>query len=397
MFVCPSVPQVLREKLFGKALLKDALASSIAVLFNRALLNDMSELCSAPSSDMLEFNVGLELASSGEPGEFFAFSDGSATQHPIQEARRAGWGVVFASKSGSVVGTVCGTVPRPWPQTSFVAEWFASLVALQHARGTSTTKVLDCMSIVNLWSQAWSSRLASSSVSAGFFRFALQFQSQLRRVSGVLHTKAHRSADSAQNEWDRLCIDLNAKADELADEGRKMHDLTPCEGKSLERALLEGTLVAKGAAHILHKFFEEVPVAHLSRGSGFLAPPSLSWGHDWHKAGKLWACSVCGVRTKRRFHTACLLKQPFEKGFGTGHHVVQASLEGQPFFFCVRCGCHGSWRFKGLWWTCQGAAHSPVQRHVLRMLLLARHPRSKIGFEVQRRVSQDFASRFSSD
>ena len=136
-------------------------------------------------------------------------------------------------------------------------------------------------------------------------------------------------------------------------------------------------------ARILAGWFEPASVEGLARRS-VCKPPVVSFGHGWAHlpASRVWICRVCSLAAKERSESPCPGCFKLECGFGPRHQVVRAWLEGEhPFFFCRLCGAHGSWRWKGLHTTCPGEVESAVQRHVLKMLLLGFHPRTRQPLE----------------
>ena len=74
-------------------------------------------------------------------GEFFW--DGSADQHPIQECRRAGWGVTFVDKEGRTTARMVGPVWANLPHTSQASEHCGLAASLQMV-GKTAIGCSDC-------------------------------------------------------------------------------------------------------------------------------------------------------------------------------------------------------------------------------------------------------------
>ena len=119
MLCLQQVPHEERHNIFGDDVLSQALANPDSLLFPRAVLPDLFHLAGKLSKETSEINTGLDNSTADSDDMIFTYyTDGSATQHPVLEARRAGWSLVATTAADGQIATVSGMTPRPWPQTA---------------------------------------------------------------------------------------------------------------------------------------------------------------------------------------------------------------------------------------------------------------------------------------
>ena len=78
----------------------------------------------------------------------------------------------------------------------------------------------------------------------------------------------------------------------------------------------------------------------------------------------------------------------------SGAHPSHALQKAGPFFFCARCGCHGSKRLASLAAPCEMQA-TPSRRYLLKKLLEGRHPRTGEPLGEVERATASSAGPFS--
>ena len=165
----------------------------------------------------------LAAAGSGAKPSFRIYVDGHCSRHRVQAFQRAGWAVVVIDDNDQEVGRAWGAVPLPWPQTPYLAEWWAFLAAVQLARGASTV-ITDCKGVMTVWGQPWATKTSPRCRAAGFCRFAASFDS-MQSIHDVRHMNSHRHVSAATSLLDRSDINHNGIVDQLAGEGGQLHGL----------------------------------------------------------------------------------------------------------------------------------------------------------------------------
>ncbi len=170
--------------------------------------------------------------------------DGSASQSPLAELRRASWAVVQVDDQGRPSAAVSGLVPCGFPQTSQAAEFLAAHgFSVYGAQGAQA--IGDCSNVVKQVAANWPDATAPHRKYAGVVR------SMWRCARGpwVFRKVAAHVTDAAaiaQLRGDELRDHFgNEVADELAKSARLRH---PCEGGHANARRDAGDAVADAEA-----------------------------------------------------------------------------------------------------------------------------------------------------
>jgi len=275
-------------------------------------------------------------------------------------------------------------VPRPYPQTPWMAEWWGFLAAGQHAMG-SMEVATDCKAVVTTWSKPWQQKLSANNRAAGCCRYALSFP-RLQCLEACRHIYSYRSIKSAVDEQDRIDILHNAFADAQAALGADVPEHRCDRSEELELASDKAKDIAAAMAKFLTEHCSPFALDGVARSRPNPAP-RVTFGHDWHRVPRsvMHVCRVCGLAARQPSDSPCFGRDRPRRGFGPGHSVVKVWMHNVEFYFCRRCGSHGSWKLKNLAMLCNGEPQTRPQRWTLRTLLGGAHPRTKVPLTRERR------------
>ena len=364
--------QVQGDRSLSSSSLLAAAGSCLQSPSSDSLLAAAGSHLQSPSSDSL-----LAAAGSCVQKSFRIYVDGHCSRHRVQAFQRAGWAVVVIDDNDLEVGRAWGAVPLPWPQTPYLAEWWAFLAAVQLARGTSTV-ITDCKGVMTVWGQPWATKTSPRCRAAGFCRFASSFDS-MQSIHDVRHMNSHRDLSSATSLQDRSDIIHNGIVDQLADEGGQLHGL---EGKELlkqSRSIHSATSFCAGIARVLASSFNQVDTSKSQkiRSSRPTKMSALLVQHEWVRSGRVYRCKQCSFVSFKSIESDCLGRVRIgTPGFGPRHIVIPVWSGGERFYFCRLCGAHGAWRFMNLHKPCAQQPSTSKAKSQLKTLLEGRHPRT---------------------
>jgi len=312
-----------------------------------------------------------------ELGGNLVFYDGSASRHPVEDLRRASWGVVFLKEDDTVHATVTGPVWRHLPQTPQSGEYLASVAAIQ-LMAKPTDMVGDCLGVVSAIGKLVDNPHPTS-VHGGLLRDAVK-DDRIKNVRSSewmpSHTELKDDATQSQKLWHAMndAVDKAAKDERLVAEELAGKDV-------LKDAEVQCNL-AKFALRAIGTVFSKFPPLPRSVSRLETNPTgTLNLTHDWQhiEARNYWKCSCCGVFSHRPKAegppTAAGWCRPgrnqerAQEAERQGHCLEAVDVEGVPTVFCRTCGAHGSWLWRGLLANCPG---KPRTAQAERWLALAR-------------------------
>jgi len=294
-------------------------------------------------------------------GGDWAFWDGSASRHPVQELRRAAWAVAFLDASGQKQAIISGPVWQNLPQTPQASEHVGAVAAIQTI-SKPTILVGDCLGVVNTVNKCkWEAlpKCAYAGVLCGICN-----DGQLDNIKECRWTPSHTTLKDNPTLHEQIIHTGNDVVDIEAGERRKEF-----ESRAGDEVLKDAEADCKRAITILKALgdtlagWPALPKAVERQNDERIG--SLRIKHEWSFVAQLdlWRCKACGKfghgNLAQGPPTASSSCQPGRallrevRAQQLGHNLATARRAGVPITYCTKCAAHGTWRWNKLLDTCQ--------------------------------------------
>ena len=326
------------------------------------------------------------------------FSDGSCSREMDVSLNRAAWSVVFYNaRTWEKAAVASGPVWATLLQTSQAGEFAAYAAARQIGKTMAAEQVgvTDCSSVVAAVNADVEDRLGWRKKCAGVMRDTLEYESGAE-LKDMLNVRSHTALSSASNAREEFMWKGNDCADQEAKEAVKEHWKDVQDEEELEKWRQENKEVAM-VCKVIGKTLAQFPCldrkctqgrVRRSGGEKF-RQRRIDVDHSWLYVNGLWRCRQCG---HFKYGDESTSLEPgncpgWEKGLNTKfcqpdnfHEVVRVEQKSIPFYFCARCGGHGSVKMQLLSRECRGQPAGPGQRSVLNAFTNGFNPITKIRF-----------------
>ncbi len=316
------------------------------------------------------------------------YIDGSCSTGVFPELRRASSSIIQWAADKPEGWRMALPVPRPLPQTPQAAEYVALAVVKQFAKQHAQADVAsDCANVVADANAGGGRALAHKKVYAGIMKEILSDPSWNRMVT-VRKVPAHLNPSTLPEGRGRDDAIGNNHADELAKEGRNLHDQpTPTLVTELEAQLKRAKAVIRVIAKVTQCFPPppkgKMPRIRRPHGPMTREEPDT---HRWSYAGGLWRCTRClrltlsqEIDDELAFHKCPGMKRSMEAETITARgHALATTTDALPIIFCVKCGAFAARRARGLATECPGRPRRSGQQ-ALKMIKKGLQPWVKEG------------------
>ncbi len=316
------------------------------------------------------------------------YIDGSCSTGVFPDLRRASSSIIQWSADEPRGWRMALPVPSPLPQTPQAAEYVALAVVKQYVKRTARADVAsDCANVVADANSSAGRALAYKKVYAGIMKEIVSDPSWCRLVT-VRKVPAHLSPSALPEGRSRDDAVGNNQADELAKEGRNLHDQpSPAMVTELDAQLKRAKAIIRVIAKVT-QCFPPQPKGKMPRrprhGGAVLSEEPET--HQWAHAGGLWRCTRCLRLTLSQEIDDVLatqkcpgMKSSMEAETITARgHALATTTDTLPIIFCVKCGAFSARRARGLAAACPGGPKRSG-RQALKMIKQGLQPWVKEG------------------
>jgi hypothetical protein len=327
----------------------------------------------------------------GDDGPLFCchgYGDGSGLRTQLRATRRCGWSVVAAEVGDDGIIRRHSEAYGPLAfrhQNVHSAELYALLFYLRHATSTNGYYVFfsDCAYVVDGFMQGCAHNTHGWAVDADLWRQVFSKVDDLGEDLVLVHKiKAHRKSCDAVDDYDRMQIIANNRADALAKLGACMHDDDlPRRKECINNAVSYKqvlTFMTKCLAFAIdRKLYQEIQEHRFERLESSLCrfvPGSLDHKHFFTsitpEAERLRCIKCFSPASSHNRQGSCS-----GDVWAKGHRIARL---GHNIIFCIRCGAYSVGRVHQLMSYCAGAPWSSASRRAKSLICEGRHPNSGV-------------------